>query len=311
MSNHLLGPHVVGTRVVVRRVVAGETGPTGGPAFTDILGVCTSWADGVATISRDSGEVVRVPVTEIVSGKPVPPRPSVRLRVSPRDAELHTASLVDGVVTEWLGEWQLNHEPDPGARVRGRFNSCLAMGSPGMPLAEAFAQVAAYFDGLGVPPMLRVEDDSDAAAAVGAVGWEHVVEKDSALLLTATAQLARRLRGRPEPVGLEPQLSVEGTKVRVDLDDVAHGEAGLDGDWLGVHGVRVDRAHRRRGLAKAVMRELVAWGAERGARTVWLHVETSNAPALALYDSLGFAEHHRMAYYARPRSADEAPAGSP
>ena len=41
---HGLGPHVVGQRVVVRRVVRGETGPSGGPAMTDVLGICTSWA---------------------------------------------------------------------------------------------------------------------------------------------------------------------------------------------------------------------------------------------------------------------------
>ena len=35
-----LGPHVVGTRVVIRRLVRGETGPSGGPAMTDVLGVC-------------------------------------------------------------------------------------------------------------------------------------------------------------------------------------------------------------------------------------------------------------------------------
>jgi hypothetical protein len=35
-----LGPHVVGQRVVVRRVVHGETGPSGGPALTDLLGTC-------------------------------------------------------------------------------------------------------------------------------------------------------------------------------------------------------------------------------------------------------------------------------
>ena len=37
-----LGPHVVGERVVVRRLLRGETGPTGGPAFTDLLGTCLS-----------------------------------------------------------------------------------------------------------------------------------------------------------------------------------------------------------------------------------------------------------------------------
>ena len=38
-----LGPHCVGQRVVVRRLLPGQTGPSGGPAMTDLLGVMESW----------------------------------------------------------------------------------------------------------------------------------------------------------------------------------------------------------------------------------------------------------------------------
>jgi hypothetical protein len=62
--------------VVVRRLVPGENGPTGGPAFTDVLGVCTSWEDGVCVVQPESGDPVTIPLELIVSGKPVPPRPS-------------------------------------------------------------------------------------------------------------------------------------------------------------------------------------------------------------------------------------------
>ena len=40
-------------RVVVRRLVRGETGPSGGPAMTDVLGVCESWTDGVVVVRRE------------------------------------------------------------------------------------------------------------------------------------------------------------------------------------------------------------------------------------------------------------------
>jgi hypothetical protein len=72
----------VGRRVVVRRVLRGETGPTGGPAFTDVLGTCETWADGRAVVRRDDGSTVEIALADIVSGKPVPPRPE-RRRLSP------------------------------------------------------------------------------------------------------------------------------------------------------------------------------------------------------------------------------------
>jgi hypothetical protein len=73
-----LGPHVVGRRVVVRRLLRGQTGPTGGPAFSDVLGTCEAWAEGRALIRREDGSTVEIALADIVSGKPVPPRPERR-----------------------------------------------------------------------------------------------------------------------------------------------------------------------------------------------------------------------------------------
>ena len=73
-----LGPDQIGQRVVVRRVLPGQTGPTGGPAFTDVLGVMESWADGVTSVRREDGQLVTIQVSEIVAGKPVPPPPPRR-----------------------------------------------------------------------------------------------------------------------------------------------------------------------------------------------------------------------------------------
>ena len=91
---HTLGPHVVGTRVVVRRLVAGEIGPTGGPAFTDVLGVCERWDAGECVVRREDGTSVTIEISQIVSGKPVPPRQSRLMRL-PRaeiDARLGTTA---------------------------------------------------------------------------------------------------------------------------------------------------------------------------------------------------------------------------
>lgn len=66
----LLGPRCIGQRVVVRRLVPDETGPSGGPALTDTIGVMESWTDGVTVIRTKRG-VVEIPIELIVSGKPI------------------------------------------------------------------------------------------------------------------------------------------------------------------------------------------------------------------------------------------------
>ena len=46
--------------------------------MTDVLGVMESWDQGVTTVRTADGSVVVIEVADIVSGKPVPPRPERR-----------------------------------------------------------------------------------------------------------------------------------------------------------------------------------------------------------------------------------------
>lgn len=91
---------MVGQRVVVRRLVPGETGPTGGPAFTDVLGVCERWGEGEAVIRREDGTTVSLETRLIVSGKPVPPRATRLARVSREEIDAH---LTEPGAPVWLG----------------------------------------------------------------------------------------------------------------------------------------------------------------------------------------------------------------
>lgn len=47
---------------------------------------------------------------------------------------------------------------------------------------------------------------------------------------------------------------------------------------------------RRRGIARRLLTEALAFARTRGAATAWLEVRPSNTPARALYESLGFTE---------------------
>ena len=63
----------------------------------------------------------------------------------------------------------------------------------------------------------------------------------------------------------------------------------------------VAAAHRRQGIARALVERALQDLAGRGVRTVYLEVRASNAAARHLYESLGFREVARRArYYRRP-----------
>ena len=308
VGNHLLGPHVVGQRVVVRRVLRGDTGPSGGPAMTDVLGVCTSWGDGRCVVAPEAGEAVEIAIADIVSGKPVPPRPSVRHRVSVRDAEEHTLSLFAGLETERLGDWVLRTVPVLDGRLVKRANSCLAIGDPGVPLDEAARRVDAFYAARDRPVLAQVDAGSEVEAALSAAGWAVVPGGDADFLMASLSRALRSCnallsRDSAAPAGCEDTRTARysevggGRRVRVEVGDgIASGVAALDGDWLGLHGLVVAEEHRRAGVGTTVLAALLEWGAERGATTAWLHVEVDNTPALALYERVGFRAHHGCRY---------------
>jgi N-acetylglutamate synthase len=68
----------VGRRVVVRRVLAGERGPSGGPAMGDVLGVLEECEEDHLVVRRRDGVAVRVAAADVVAAKTVPPPPTRR-----------------------------------------------------------------------------------------------------------------------------------------------------------------------------------------------------------------------------------------
>ncbi|CAM3431855.1 GNAT family N-acetyltransferase [Nocardioides dubius] len=309
---HRLGAHVVGSRIVVRRLLPGQVGATGGPAFTDVLGVCLSWGDGVCVVRREDGQEVAIRIAEIVSGKPVPPRPPVRHRISARDAEQHSLVLWPHVETAPIGEWVLRSDTQPVGRLIKRANSCLAIGEPGRADADAVDEVRAFYRAREREPLAQVVRDSDAERIFVTAGWQPVPGGDAVFQLGSLSRAARALRP-VAPLSFEqlvarPQTQVgltdDGVRVALELRIgghlVATARAGLSGDWLGLHALQVEPELRRRGLARRMIAELLDWGAERGATTCWLHVESDNQAALDLYESLGFSTHHELRYLSAP-----------
>ena len=324
-----LGPHCIGQRVVVRRLLPGETGPTGGPRMTDLLGVMETWADGVTTVRAESGEVTAIALADIVSGKPVPPRPSVRLRISAEDAERRATASWPAVVTEPLGPWLLRAANGFSTRA----NSVLAVGDPGVPFDHALTATTAFYAGHDLPPLAQVVVGSEVHTGFEGAGWVSARpgEDDTLFQLGSVARALREVRrtARPGPVAVsmstaatpawladddralaydEAALSVLESPDEVVFASLApEGRAGRDlviakgravyhDDWVGITNVWVSPAHRRRGLSLVVVGALLEWAAERGAGTAYLQVRGDNAGALGLYERLGFLTHHSYRY---------------
>lgn len=74
---------------------------------------------------------------------------------------------------------------------------------------------------------------------------------------------------------------------------IATGLGILDRDYVGVYAIHVHENYRRRGLARYIVASLLKAGYDRGASHAYLQVVSSNAPAKALYRSLGFQIAYR------------------
>lgn len=75
-----------------------------------------------------------------------------------------------------------------------------------------------------------------------------------------------------------------------------------DGDLAGLFEIGTDKAVRNQGHGRRLTLSALKWARLRGARQAWLQVEADNAPALALYRSLGCEEVYRY-HYRRPAGA--------
>ena len=324
-----LGPACVGRRVVVRRLVPGETGPSGGPAMSDVLGVLESWSADVAVVRRADGALVEVRLGDIVAGKPVPPpatRGSRRGGVGPVEAERRAARGWPAPEVEPLGEWLLRAADGFSTRA----NSVLACGTPGTSTAEALTQVTGFYARHRLPALAQVVTGSEEAEQLRSHGWlpARPDEDDTEFRVASLSALGTLLPAPPRAAASEVSRSPRLDDGWLATDDragtypgaaarvlegpsdvvfatcgspvVARGRCSVDGDWAGVTDVWVSPERRREGLARRVLADLVGWAVERGATTLYLQVRGDNRPATALYDRLGIDLHHRYHYLRSP-----------
>jgi N-acetylglutamate synthase len=322
-----LGPEHVGRRVVVRRALPGERGPSGGPALTDVLGVLEALTDEALLVRRDDGDAVTVDRSRVVAAKPVPPRTPARPRITAEALQVVCEAGWRAPVRERLGDWLLR----AAGGFTGRANSVLPVGDPGLPLEVALQRAEDFYARAQLPVQAEVIVGSGMEQDLQALGWVAARPEQADTLvqvagLTVGAQpqyersgaadvrlsdrldddwLLRYGRAAGNDPGLVRAVLESGDRVifaRVAEPAVAVGRAVVTDGWLGLSAVEVEPGLRRQGLGSAVVDALLAWGSGRGARYAYVQVLADNDAALALYARRGFRTHHSYRYL-RPAAA--------
>lgn len=95
--------------------------------------------------------------------------------------------------------------------------------------------------------------------------------------------------------GIHGQLAL-ALRGGAGAEALACGLGVLEAELLGLFDIVTAPGVRRQGHARALVRDLMHWGARNQARVVYLQVAADNTPALGLYSQLGFTELYRYWY---------------
>lgn len=299
-----------GVRVMVRRRLReGDTSHL----LTDVLGQVESVEP--LRVRTKAGAVVEIPEGDIQVLKVLPPRP-----VLVRDVR----NLTHAVALGWPGT---EHEIVSGWLCRAgdtwSYRHGAAVPVEPWALDADLSVVTAWYRDRGLEPWLELPH---RLIRPEQLGLEPVEGSGELEVRTAPiAELVAQPVG-PEPVSLRETPSAEflagyhATAGRpsaqvlpwlcAHTDGLAFAHLLVDGRLaafargaisaapsglrtLGISCVETTPEFRRRGLARDVVVALAHWAAEQGASLAQLHVFTRNTTGMALWDELGFVEHHR------------------
>ncbi|ONI86124.1 GNAT family N-acetyltransferase [Saccharothrix sp. ALI-22-I] len=235
------------------------------------------------------------------------------------ELEQRCADAWPALVDRPLGQWRLR----AAGGFTGRANSALTTGDPGLPVADALAEVIGFATAHGITPTAHVVIGAPAEAGVEAAGWrvdlDHPGGAESLVMTGRTAGFATpksadvvvsdspvpewwELAAQPDPTAAQRHVLASGDKVGFGTV-TEHGQVlaavrgAVVGDLLHVARLAVRPEARRLGLARRLMGGLATWGLDHGATTCALQVAEHNKPAITLYESLGCVEHHRYRYW--------------
>jgi ribosomal protein S18 acetylase RimI-like enzyme len=230
--------------------------------------------------------------------------------------EAHAIDAWPATVSERVdGGWVLRATP---GLDRGRSNHALTPCRPLIPseIPDAIARVESFAARHGIPAGIQVSPLSlhDAltseldrrgwgtrwpvlvlAAPVGGAGGELVLDVADRATPDWLASWARCEPGRDVEAHARTvfaRLSGRAAFARLE-DDAAVGIAVESDGLVGLFCLAVDPARRREGLGTGLVRALLA---RSRASVAYLQVESSNAPAIGMYERLGFSEAYRYCH---------------
>jgi GNAT superfamily N-acetyltransferase len=228
--------------------------------------------------------------------------------------ERHCADAWRPVCEDRMGDWRLR----AAGGFTGRANSALAVGDPGVSLRQALDRVCEFAHSHAIPPVVQAIVGSRIEREVAAAGWMpntrhaagHLVsvlvgplgDGGTGEAVTVLPEPSRAWwelsAGTAAPAPAQRHVLTTG-EIGYGVAEVTAGavRAAVVEDIVHVSRLAVRPEHRRRGLAKALMAACGTWAAARGATRGVLQVAVDNAPALTLYETLGFREHHRYRYW--------------
>lgn len=157
-------PELVGRRVSLRYRIDDPTTPA---TLTDAVGEITEVDPDSVVVDTRAGPV-RVPADAVRAVREIPPaRPRRPSWAAVTRLEAICADGWPAVVDRPLGQWRLR----AAGGFTGRANSCLAVGDPGRPVADALSEARSFAAAHGVPARVQVPEGSPWHSSIRDQGW--------------------------------------------------------------------------------------------------------------------------------------------
>jgi len=118
--------------------------------------------------------------------------------------------------------------------------------------------------------------------------WQAAFQRMQNLSAAQVVSLAQML------ANILPERAFASIKVGEEI--IACGLGVDQSGYVGLFDIVTDAKFRKRGYGRLIVENLLAWGKGQGATTAYLQVMLDNAPALHLYEKIGFEERYRYWY---------------